>query len=264
MTLDVIDKTDAVVLRVAPFSRTSHMVTWFTLQHGKVVTVVKGAERTKSAFLGQYDLFYTCELLYYAREKNGVHVARECCPVNTRERFRKDWRAAGAASYACDLVARNCHDEHRQPELFDLLSAFLDFIAAHGGKREVVFWFELAFAGTMGFAPHLSECAVCGGRVNDIGQANISSRRGGLICGNCASSATEGEMERLAPDILAILRTWQATESPRAAHNTICNKAQAHEMQRLLGNFLHYHLDILPPSRYIALKLLADSGTKYC
>ena len=51
---------------------------------GPVTTVVKGAVRPKSAFLGQYDLNYTCEIVYYSRAKGELHALRECSPLSTR------------------------------------------------------------------------------------------------------------------------------------------------------------------------------------
>jgi phosphoesterase RecJ-like protein len=57
-------KTLGIVLSIRPWSQTSHVVTWLTL-NGVITTLVKGALRPKSAFIGQYDLFYTCELVYY-------------------------------------------------------------------------------------------------------------------------------------------------------------------------------------------------------
>lgn len=252
----MIEKTEAIVLRIAPFSRTSHVVTWFTGAHGRVVTMIKGACRPKSMFLGQYDLFYTCELLYYMKEHNGIHIAKECCPLNTRGKFRSDWRAAACASYACDLVSRCCHDEHEQPEVFQLLTTFLDFLTVHGGKRELMFWFEISLAGLMGFAPNIARCSTCHGEIPPGISSPLSYQRGGLICTRCASASGEAT-EIISSAALAILRTWQGTDSPRAARNTACSTAQTFEIQKLLGNFLYYHLDIMPPSRYIALQLLA-------
>ena len=52
-------KTQGIVLSIHPWSQTSHVVTWLTPDHGPVTTLVKGAVRTKSAFLGQYDLSAT-------------------------------------------------------------------------------------------------------------------------------------------------------------------------------------------------------------
>ena len=80
----MIAKTEAIVLRIFLFSRTSHIVAWLAEDGTRLTTSIKGAVRPKSAFLGQYDLFYTCELLYYEREHAGVHVARECSPLAPR------------------------------------------------------------------------------------------------------------------------------------------------------------------------------------
>ena len=73
-------KTTGTVLAIHPWSRTSHVVAWLTPDHGVVSTLVKGAVRAKSAFLGQYDLFYTCDLLYYARASGDLHALREVTP----------------------------------------------------------------------------------------------------------------------------------------------------------------------------------------
>ena len=74
------------------------MVTWLT-SSGIVQTSVKGAVRPKSAFLGQYDLNYTCEIVYYTRARNEVHVLRECAPCNTRDFLRRDHRLFVLSDY---------------------------------------------------------------------------------------------------------------------------------------------------------------------
>ena len=80
-------KTEATCLRISPWSRTSHVVSWLT-PSGRVATLVKGAVRPKSAFLGQYDLFYRCDLLYYARASGDLHALREVTPRNLRAHLR--------------------------------------------------------------------------------------------------------------------------------------------------------------------------------
>ena len=97
-------KTDGIVLAIHPWSRTSHIVTWLTPDHGCVTTLVKGAVRPKSAFLGQYDLFYTCDLLYYARARGDLHALRETTPRNLRDGLRGRWRETALAGYAAGLV----------------------------------------------------------------------------------------------------------------------------------------------------------------
>ena len=101
-------KTQGIVLAIRPWSQTSHVVTWLTPDHGPVTTLVKGAVRAKSAFLGQYDLFYRCDLLYYARASGDLHALREVTPRNLRERLRGDWpRKYGRVATCCDRPGRD-------------------------------------------------------------------------------------------------------------------------------------------------------------
>ena len=97
-------KTEAICLDIRPWSRTSHIVSWLTPM-GKVATVVKGAVRAKSQFLGQYDLNYTCDIVYYARAKGELHALREAVPVEMREALRRDYRKLALAGYMRRLVA---------------------------------------------------------------------------------------------------------------------------------------------------------------
>ena len=97
-------RTEAVCLDIRPWSRTSHVVSWLT-SAGKVVTVVKGAVRPKSAFLGQYDLNYTCDILYYAKARGEAHALRDCLPLKTREALRGDYRQLALAGYFRELVS---------------------------------------------------------------------------------------------------------------------------------------------------------------
>ena len=154
----MIAKTDALCLRVTPFSRTSHVVSWLTSDYGRISTVIKGAQRPKSAFLGQYDLFYSCELLFYRRERNGLHIARECTPLDTRPGFRTDWRAAACASYLSDLLSRVSPGGGHAPELHTLAVQAMDFLCEGGSSLPFLFWLELQLLAALGLAPRLAEC----------------------------------------------------------------------------------------------------------
>ena len=118
-------KCEAICLRIAPWSRTSHIVAWLT-PHGIVHTSVKGAVRPKSAFLGQYDLNYTCEIVYYARAKGEIRSLRECSPLEMRDFLRLDHRLFALSDYfraaVCDLAPAGSEAE----EWFGLLGGALD------------------------------------------------------------------------------------------------------------------------------------------
>jgi len=122
-------KTRAVCLAIRPWSSTSHITTWLT-QGGCVTTVVKGAVRPKSAFLGQYDLNYTCEILYYARAQGELHALRECSPLERRDELRGDYRALALADWFRRLAMDLAPDGPDATEWLSLMEKSLDGLAS--------------------------------------------------------------------------------------------------------------------------------------
>ncbi|MDD5483432.1 MAG: DNA repair protein RecO [Kiritimatiellae bacterium] len=265
----MIIKTQAIALKISPFSETSRVVVWLTAEHGKIATIIKGAQRPRNFFLGQYDLFYTCELLFYLRVFHGLHIVKECCPLKTRAAFRSYWPGTACASYFAGLAARIAPFYAPQPNLYPLLETALDIFmeppAANmrGGQALAVslFWFELKLLGAMGFAPRLNACLQCRrilplaapGRGN--GSIAFSAARGGVFCDQCAGQHKNDSI-RIMPDRLALLKFWQSSRNIQAARNAVCTEHQLKDVRVMLGAFLQYHLETENSGRDIALSLL--------
>ena len=121
-------------------------------------TLVKGAVRPKSAFLGQYDLNYTCEIVFYSRSRADLHALRECSPLEIREGMRGDYRAIAVAGYFRSLVHDFAPTGPDCGAWYDALSAALDGLSADpGGAATVggVVRFELAVLGLLGLRPEV-------------------------------------------------------------------------------------------------------------
>ncbi|MBP7829504.1 MAG: DNA repair protein RecO [Kiritimatiellae bacterium] len=252
----MIVKTTALVLRCYPFSNTSRIVSWLTPDQGRIMTMVKGSQRPRSAFLGQYDLFYTCELVFHRRDRGGLHIARECAPLKTRPRLRRDWKAAATASYITGLTARAVPPEAPQAGLFSLLDSALDHLEAAGSGEAFVFWFELRLLEQLGLSPRLRQCAACGGELSPR-RADFVAARGGLLCADCAGKTAGEPRPRVGGDILGMLAAWQQARAPQGPLRTRCGARQKAAIEALLGGFLVYHLDLQPVGRREALDVLA-------
>ncbi|MBQ4439858.1 MAG: recombination protein O N-terminal domain-containing protein [Kiritimatiellae bacterium] len=148
-------KTSAVCLGVRRWSRTSHVVTWMTPE-GKISTIAKGAERPKSFLLGQYDANYTCEIVYYARAKSGLHALRECSPLKFRESLRKDWRRLALMEYFRYLVAELAPSGPDAKAWMELLETGLDREEDNLVARMLEF--EIAVLRLAGLSPSLTGC----------------------------------------------------------------------------------------------------------
>ena len=153
--------TEAIVLRVHPWGNTSHLVVWLTPRHGRVTTRVKGACRPKSFFLGQYDLFYTCELVFYTRETGGVHSIREVSPLNPREALRDNWRSACAANYYADLALHTAMPMQDSRAHYRLLENDLDALCGGIPHPSDILSHEARLVKLLGLAPVLTPCPEC-------------------------------------------------------------------------------------------------------
>lgn len=253
-----LEKANALALRIRPYSNTSHVVTWLTESGEKLSTMIKGACRPKSAFLGQYDLFSTTELVYYRGSGESLSIARECALVSPRARLRHDWRAFACASYAAQLVLTSSMDGERHPYGYQLAEGLLDALNASNNREQALFWFELQWLGHLGLAPRLDACSRCA-RPLAREQPPAKWGRDGLVCGPCSADRQAGARETLAPlrpDILAILRRWQEQPQTQVMATTQCSSAQLLVLSRILGTFVGYHIEHLPESRKIALDLV--------
>ena len=267
----MIIQTQAIVLQIRPWSQTSHMVTWLTPDHGKVVTSVKGACRPKSAFLGQYDLFYTCDLLFYRREHDGVHAIRECAPSVLREPLRKRWRHTAVAAYLADLTARVTVIHQEDAALFSLLTHALDRLAAapDSDPREVMIRYETHLLRLLGFMPDLTTCPIC--HPPERPWLRFSLPSGRFLCPHLARIQT-GEaalsLHRSVRDLfLDVARSEFGTFADNAAgpYASKKNTAEANlllGLSRFLGMFITFHLDVPSAVRRVTLEMLDTTPTQ--
>ena len=228
-------KTAALVLDIRPWSRTSHIVTWLTPERGPIATIVKGAVRPKSAFLGQYDLFYTCELVYYVRAKGELHAIREVAPVNAREYLRGRFRATALASYASYLVNEHCPHSSEADEWYGFLGGFLDGLEGDFDFGRKMVSLEMAFLEMAGLSPDFTGADFSSEVVPfsiGLGRAGTGAKTLQLPSGAArlvAAGAECADTESSAADITAAIR--------------------------FLGLFMRYHIDMPPDIRRNTLQL---------
>lgn len=258
-------KSFAICLNVRPFSKTSQMVTWLTLDHGRVTTPVKGAQRPKSAFIGRYDVGYTCELVFYARERNGVHHIRECSPILLREGLRGSWRAAEAAAYACDLTLRTAQPGMANPGLFRILGNLLDTLPACAPHEATLalLWFESNLLRSVGLGPDFTVCPRCAPTPRGL----FSVEEGRFVCEHRPSRLRTPPTLTLHDDIPALYHRFLAhpltetlAEARAADRRDDLGRPEPFPgvfgLRRFLGVFLAAHLDLPPSPRRTTLDLL--------
>ena len=221
-------KTPAICLRISPWSKTSHIVTWLT-PAGKVTTLVKGAVRPKSAFLGQYDLNYECEIVYYAKERGEMHAIRECSIVDMRENLRGEWRLLAMAEYFRDLVSRMAPWGEEAKAWYSLLDGALASLAPRGAREclAALLKFELDVLSLAGLKPDMD------------GAEGAFSLRG------------ERSLA-VSPDVLRCLRDPGSEKNLKILLDTA----------GVIGVFYMFHVDSAADCRRSVLKMISETKRK--
>ena len=241
-------KDPAIVLRIHPFGNTSRIVVWLSQTHGKLATLVKGSQRDRSPFLGQYDLFYTCEVLFYAREQRNLHILKECFPLEPRAAFRTDWRACAAASYAAGALDRAMPFGPSPAGLYALLADTLDRLAARTPGPAFLPRFELRLLQELGLAPGWDACAKCRADLRGDAPARLDVAHGAVLCAACAA----GRGTALSAAALEALRRMRDGNLPASLPERIFREVRA-----LMGGLLEHHADLASSARDLAFQVLS-------
>ena len=222
-------KTEAVCLAIRPWSKTSHVVAWLT-PRGRVVTVVKGAVRPKSFFLGQYDLNYTCEILYYARAKGEVHALREAVALDRRDFLRDDYRSLLLAEHFRQLAGEYAPAGPEAADWHGLLTRSLDSLAAPAAtaadRLRALLGYELDVLKLSGLSPVFTGSE---GLLALRGERNLPVAPATAAC--LADPANEKNLKILldAARVIGVFYTLTldaAPESRRSLLKIICNNEQ--------------------------------------
>ena len=240
-------KTEAICLDVRPWSRTSHVVSWLT-PTGKVATVVKGAVRAKSQFLGQYDLNYTCDIVYYARAKGELHALREAVPVEMREGLRSDYRKLALAGYMRGLVAELAPMGEECRAWYALLRRTLEDIRP---KTEDLVRFELEVLRISGLAP-------------DFSKYDKSADWSAFSLETGTFGPGEGRCIRVSREVAEYLTYMAGAGRPRppGCHGNLSvsrkNSQTPLDAARVIGVFYQFHLDCAVDVRRTVLGMISS------
>lgn len=203
-------ESDAVVLRHVRQGDTSHVVTLFARESGKVAVLAKGNRRPGSRFGAGLDLLSLARIRYRTRPNRDLVFLDTCEPQRAFARLATDVFGYASAGVCCELVDRLVPDGAVNAEIFDaLLQALsaLDDTAPFAAGQELravalPIAFQLKLMDSLGIAPELTGCVACGD--TELGApTSLSPRRGGLLCPRCRGA--EGG-RRIGTETLGFLR----------------------------------------------------------
>jgi len=274
---------------VQDYHESSKLVTFFTLERGKVSCLAKGARRLKSKFGAALDLFAQSRIIYYSHDTRTLLTLSDAELVHSFSTLALRPERFLAAEQMAEFALRVIQPLDPSPQLYRLLLNYLSTIESvspdprpltPGPFPALVCSFLLKAASFLGFRPELRRCLICRRPIESPRPAYFDAGRGGIVCPRCAGENPSGtRLDPASLDTLAFLLYTPASEIASLVQSpgsqSLVPGAQpptpllslvlgflGHHFDPLVLNSFHWHAGLERALDRPATRLLRGSGIR--
>ncbi len=212
-------RTEALLVRHAPFGEADVMTTLFTEARGVVSAVARSARRSSQRF-SALEPMHLLRVGLDERPGQDVLLLAESALAKARLGLVTRLEAMEAAGTALRWVRRAAPPNTPDPRLWAEINGLLDRLDGHGGEPDslpegaLLAGSGLRILSAVGWGLDLSRCVRCGRQAEPGTSAYVDPGDGGLVCRACGGgrrllrgeararliAASEGDDAQLGPD----------------------------------------------------------------
>ena len=184
-------KTEAVVLSKINYSESSHIVTLFTKDYGKLSAIVKGGRRPKSKIGLIVDPMNYLQIVIYNKETRDIQILSSADILAHFPKIKDDYDKLKYAYAILELLKKLTVEHEANEKLFRGLIRILDLINTSNELPITLFGrFFIFFLTELGYELQLDTCAVCG-RTNPFYDELSYNFEIGTLCIECKKNHLE-------------------------------------------------------------------------
>jgi len=182
--------TPAIMLRRTDFGDYDLILTFFTLDRGKLSIIAKSAKKSIKRFSGILELFYVLDIVYSPGRGKRLPVLQEAILKQPFSNIRLDIKKTAYASYWAELTNEWMEEDERQAHLYRLLCHALEKLDLNQTPEAALsILFQIRFMTISGFSPNLKECSICRIEMERMKHNRIvfDLGKGSLVCDKCVT-----------------------------------------------------------------------------
>lgn len=240
--------TPAILLRRHSYGDYDLIITFFTLNSGKLTVIAKNAKKSRKRFAGILELFSILNLVYSDNRGRGLPLLQEAALAYPASGIRGDIRKTAYASYWAEMINQWVEEGKTQSSIYELLQYGLRVIDTGEIAEDVAsIIFQVRFLALSGLMPNLTSCVRCRKPREDFahGQCVFELASGGLVCQGCF--AFHSSHVRLSKGTIKQL-LWIRDNSFDHLTRLKFSPAAIIESRELLEMFVPYHMGKEPKS----------------
>jgi DNA repair protein RecO (recombination protein O) len=227
-------RDDALVLRVQKLGEADSIVTLFTRRHGRIRAVARGVRKMTSKYGARLEPFGHVDVQW--AQGSGLHTISQAEGVQLYgKHFVEDYPRYTTASAIAETAERLTPEEGEPSlRLFQLtLGAVKALAKGEHAATLILDAFLLRSMAEAGWAPSLTECAVCGepGR-----HRAFSVPAGGVVCSHCRPPGAGHPSPATVELMIALMAgDWAVADA--------AERPEARECSGLVAAHLQWHLE---------------------
>jgi len=191
--------TPVFVMRRVRWSESSLILTLYSLDHGRISAIARGALRPKSSFYGRLEMLSMVDLSLSMKEGREISTATDADVIQHFQTIRSD---AAAFAHSClffEWLLLSVSGSEPSHPMFHLIREVLNNFARGGPYWPVLCSGIEKALRLSGFAMEIDSCTRCGRPAPEARFWDGSA--GGVVCDECSGNA-----EKVQPGILAFIR----------------------------------------------------------
>ena len=229
----------AVVLSSIDYGESDKIVTFYTLEFGKIKGIAKGAKRSKKRFVNNLEPFSYIKLLFFQKPGRDLVMLEQADIIGRFDSLLTDIDRLAFGSYCLELLNEMTPEGQINQKAFELLLKFLVMLDQGANIRTLVVFFEMRLLSILGYHPHLDMCVVCKNTPTNNKRIFFSSARSGILCFNCRGQ--EKSLILASPGAIKFLMLAAKTDVDKADRIAMPDWA-AEECKKVMDDFLRYQL----------------------
>ncbi len=249
-------KNPAFVISGRDLGESDRLITFYSMDRGKVRGIAKGAKRSRHRFVNTLEPFTLLNISLALPRTKGLSRIESAEILDSLSSIREKTDCYIMVSLCCELVDLWTRDGDPQRELFELLCSYFRSLKQGLPPRKVTLFFETQLLTLVGYAPNLDTCLCCKKRP-EAGYVTFKVHEGGFICKRC--QRTE-DAYRISLGALRSLKYIQKNAFSNL-HRLSITDAAFEEAWSLIHR-LHCHYLQRMPASYKVLDMMSQTYSK--
>jgi DNA repair protein RecO (recombination protein O) len=240
--------TPAILLRRLDYGDYDLILTFLSLERGKISLIAKSAKKSTKRFAGILELFSLLEAVASTGKGRGLPVLQEATLISSFSTIRNDIRKTAYASYWCELLNNWVEENQKQASLYYLLKHALSQLDSGAtAAAQVSIFFQMRLLYLSGHGPSLRKCGRCRKDLETIksNQVVFDIAKGAILCDGCTPGA--GGRIRLSKGTIKQL-LWVESGDLKKASRVRFGSQAIKESLEFLEAFVPYIMGMQPQS----------------